>query len=77
VLGVTFLSGSVTVTSGHVGLVYVVVVLARVPQALVAHTAGTTDRQTTREAQLLLVCHRLLQIHAASRNAKHAHIAAS
>jgi hypothetical protein len=57
--------------------VYVVIVLARIPEALVAHTAGTTDRQTTREAHLLLVGHRLLQIHAAIRNAMHAHIAAS
>jgi hypothetical protein len=57
--------------------VYVVIVLARVPEALVAHTAGTTDRETTRQAHLLLVRHRLLQIHAAIRNAMHAHIAAS
>jgi hypothetical protein len=77
VLGVTFLSGSVTVTSCHVGLVYVLVALARVPEALLTHPAGTTDRQTTREAHLLLVGHRLLQIHAAIRNATHAHIAAS
>jgi hypothetical protein len=77
VLGVTFLSGSVTVASGHVGLVYVVIVLARVPEALVAHPARTTDRKTTRQAQLLFVCHRLPQIHAASKNAMHAHIAAS
>jgi hypothetical protein len=65
------------VTSHHVRLVHVLVALARVPQALLTHTAGTTDRETTREAPLLFICHRLPQIHAASKNAMHAHIAAS